>query len=58
MGSQLEVLPVSEHIVRSDAMQWFMHGSDQLNAKAFYSPDWPDVKLVGGKHVETLMLRD
>lgn len=52
------MLPVSEHIVRSDAMQWFMHGSDQLNAKAFYSPDWPDVKLVGGKHVETLMLRD
>lgn len=56
-SKKLQVFSVSEQILRSEEMQWHMHGSDEKNSLAFYHPDWPEVRVVDGLPVEDWMAR-
>ena len=55
--SHLKVLPVSEQVVRSYAIQWFWHNSDKENQNVFYDIRKPDMKYVLGKLVECMYLK-
>lgn len=54
--SNLNVLPVSEQIVRSYAIQWYWHNSDNPNMNVFYDINKPDMKYLFNKQVECLYL--
>lgn len=53
----LKVLPVSEQIVRSYALQWYWHNSMNKNMNIFYDINKPDVKWMFNKEVECMYLR-
>ena len=44
--NDIKVLPVSEQIVRSYALQWYWHNSDKPNMNIFYDIDKKDMKFV------------
>lgn len=50
--SDINVLPVSEQVVRSKAIQWYWHNSDQPNMNIFYDINKPDMKYMFNKLVE------
>lgn len=54
--SHLKVLPVSEQIVRSQAVQWYWHSSSKKNLNAFYDITKPDMKYVFNQLVECMYL--
>lgn len=47
--NKIKVLSVSEQIVRSKAIQWYWHNSDQPNMNIFYDISKPDMKYVFNK---------
>ena len=55
--SDLKVLPVSEQIVRSNAIQWYWHNSQNKNLNAFYDINKPDIKWMFNKQVECMYLK-
>jgi len=56
--SNLKVLPVSEQIVRSYALTWYWHKSNQKNLNWFMTPGKPDIKWMFNKQVECAQLLD
>lgn len=52
----LKVLPVSEQIVRSSALTWFWHKSNNKNLNFFMTPGQPDYKYVFNKQIECVQL--
>ena len=48
----MKVLPVSEQIVRSYAIQWFWHNTTNPNTNIFYDINAPDMKRMFGNDVE------
>lgn len=54
--SNLNVLPVSEQIVRSYALTWFWHNSTMKNENWFMTPGKPDIKWMFNKQVECFQL--
>jgi hypothetical protein len=46
-----KVLPVSEQVVRSNAIQWYWHNSDKPNMNIFYDINKNDIKYVFNKKV-------
>lgn len=52
----LNVLPVSEQVVRSYAIQWYWHKSMNKNMNIFYDITKPDIKWIFNKQVECLYL--
>lgn len=55
--NHIKVLPVSEQIVRSYAIQWFWHKSNNPNMNIFYDINKPDIKYVFNKQVECMYLK-
>jgi len=55
--NHLKVLPVSEQVVRSKAIQWYWHKSQNKNLNAFYDINKPDMKYVFDKLVECMYLK-
>lgn len=55
--SNLKVLPVSEQIVRSYALTWYWHKSNNKNMNAFYDINKPDMKFVFNKEMECMYLK-
>ena len=54
--SNIKVLPVSEQIVRSYAIQGYWHNSDRPNMNVFYDITKPDIKYVFNKQMECLYI--
>ena len=54
--STLKVLPISEQVVRSYAIQWYWHNSNRENQNVFYDINKPDMKYLFNKQVECLYL--
>lgn len=52
----LNILAVSEQIVRSYAIQWYWHNSDNPNMNIFYDINKPDIKYVFNKPTTCLYL--
>lgn len=57
MDRNFQIFPVSEQVLRSEAMQRYAHGIDEKNDLAFYHPVWPEVRAVEGQPVEDWMDR-
>lgn len=55
--SNLKVLPVSEQIVRSYALTWYWHKSNNKNMNVFYDINKPDMKFVFNKEMECMYLK-
>lgn len=55
--SNLKVLPVSEQIVRSYALTWFWHKSNNKNMNIFYDISKPDMKWMFNNQVECIYLK-
>lgn len=55
--NHLKVLPVSEQVVRSKAIQWYWHKSQNKNLNAFYDINKSDMKYVFDKPVECMYLK-
>lgn len=55
--SKMRVLPVSEQIVRSSAIQWYWHNSDKPNMNVFYDINMPDMKYLFGNLVKCMYLK-
>lgn len=53
----LNVLPISEQVVRSYAIQWYWHKSMNKNMNVFYDIDKPDIKWIFNNQVECLYLK-
>ncbi len=51
-----KVLPVSEQVVRSYAIQWYWHNSNNPNMNIFYDINKPDIKWMFNKQVQCLYL--
>lgn len=49
--NDIKVLPVSEQVVRSYAIQWYWHNSDKPNMNIFYDINKEDKKYVFNKEV-------
>jgi len=49
--NSIKVLPVSEQIVRSYAIQWYWHNSNQPNMNIFYDISKEDKKFVFNEEV-------
>ena len=54
--SNINVLPVSEQILRSDYMTWYWHNSNNPNMNVFYDITRPDIKYVFNKQMECLYI--
>ena len=54
--SDAKVLPVSEQVVRSSAIQWYWHKSTMKNENWFMTPGKPDIKWMFNKQVECFQL--
>lgn len=52
----MKILPVSEQIVRSEAIQWYCHNSTKKNMNFFMTPGKTDRRWVLNKGVECLQL--
>lgn len=52
----IKIMPVSEQVVRSYALQWYWHNSDRKNENFFMTPGMPDLKYVLNKQVECFQL--
>ena len=55
--NNLKVLPISEQIVRSYAIQWYWHNSMNKNCNVFYDINKPDLKYMFNKQVECFYLK-
>lgn len=55
--NNIKVLPVSEQVVRSNAIQWYWHNSDNPNMNIFYDINKPDIKWMFNKQAECAYLK-
>lgn len=53
----IKVMPLSEQIVRSPAIQWFWHNSDKPNMNIFYDENRPDMKYMFDRLVQCIYLK-
>lgn len=56
MFNNAKILPVSEQVVRSDAIQWYWHNSDKPNMNIFYDINKPDIKWMLNRQVECMYI--
>lgn len=54
--SSMKVLPVSEQIVRSSAVQWYWHNSDKPNMNIGYDMHREDKKFMFNREVTCMYL--
>lgn len=55
--SNLKILPVSEQIVRSPYMTWYLHGGKEPNTNVFYDESMDDIHYMFNKQVKCIYFK-